>query len=750
MIVGVRGGLAQRAKWFKGGRAVSAVLEDTRQLEGVGRLLHRFGSLRSATCVEREAGRGFLWLPVGLVAGIGVYFSLPIEPGAGVIMLALGALATLTYTCWRERPWAAAMFGAALAGFILAKCNAILSGTPLVASVTEVSRFEGVIENIDRRGRRSAALTVRIVALEDLPVNERPKRIVLTVPVSGDLRIGRFVSGSLRLFPLLTPVAPGGYDHARSQWLRGIGATGRVLNSLEVDKQRSAGPILEVKHRLEVLRELIGGRISQALPGDVGAFATALVTGDRSSVSASTTSSLQASGLAHVISISGLHMTLVAGGFFWLVRALLALSPSLAANWPIKKWAALGALTVGAFYLLLSGSEVPTQRSYIMLAIMFGAILFDRPALSLRNVAMAALVVLLLRPASALDAGFQMSFLAVAGLMSFYEAARDRNWLDTEGEVRSSLVPRSVRRLIRGIVFAAATSLIAGLCTGPVAAFHFNRIAVYGLLANLLALPVVSFIVMPMALGATLLIPLGLEPLPLAAMGFGLDAVMAISDWTASLPGAQIVAASYGSPAVLLMISGLLWCCIFKTGVRWLGMLALLAGLLIAGWRSEPDILVERTARNVAIRNSAGELVPALARRSTFAVERWLLSDGDGAKPIDAHRRQGWSCKPEVCLAVVKGRRVAYLTEEAEQDFSCPEVDLVVAAFPLRRRCRNITHRVDRFDVWRHGAHAIFIADDSLKMSTVREHRGLRPWVAEPKPRKRPADPPARPGSKDS
>ncbi len=395
-------------------------------------------------------------------------------------------------------------------------------------------------------------------------------------------------------------------------------------------------------------------------------------------------------------------------------------------------------MAVGALYLLLSGSEVPTQRSYIMLAIMFGAILVDRPALSLRNVAIAALVVLVLRPSSALDAGFQMSFLAVAGLMSFYEAARDGNWLNPENDVRSSFVPGIIRRLFKAIVFAAATSVIAGLCTGPVAAFHFNRIAVYGLLANLLALPVVSFIVMPMALGATLLMPLGLERLPLAAMGFGLDAVMVVSDWTASLPGAQIVAARYSSPAALLMIFGLLWCCILKTGARWCGMLVLLAGLVIAGWRSEPDILVERTASNVAVRNSAGELVPALARRSAFAIERWLLSDGDGAKPGDAHRRQGWSCKPEVCQAVVKGRRVAYLTKEAEQDFSCPEVDLVVAAFPLRRRCQNIAHRIDRFDVWRHGAHAIFIADDALKVTTSREQRGLRPWVAKPKPRKRP------------
>jgi hypothetical protein len=209
MIVDVGGGLAQPAQRFKCGRTVRAVIENTRQPVWVGRLPHHFGSLRVAAYLEREADRGFLWLPVGLMAGIGAYYSLPIEPGAAVIALTLGVLATLLYAGWRGRPGAAAVLVAGLAGFLLAKCDTVLSGTPLVASVTEVSSFEGVIENIERRGRRNAALTIRVVALEDLPASDRPKRILLTVPMSGDLRIGRFVSGSVRLFPLLTPVAPG-------------------------------------------------------------------------------------------------------------------------------------------------------------------------------------------------------------------------------------------------------------------------------------------------------------------------------------------------------------------------------------------------------------------------------------------------------------------------------------------------------------------------------------------------------------
>jgi competence protein ComEC len=699
--------------------------------------MERIGLLCPARQLEREAGSVFLWLPVALAAGIGLYYSLPLEPGLAVIAGSGAWLALLLYICWRRPTALSALLAALLAGLLLAKFDAAMSGTPLVSAVSEPLRFRGVIERIDRRIGRQATLTVAITSLDALPAHERPRRIRLTAPWREDLRVGRPVSGSARLFPLVGPVAPGAFDYGRIQWLRGIGASGRAFQPLEVDELSAAGPLLAARDAIESLRSAIGTRIAAVIPGSLGAIATALITGKRDDIAASTNESLQASGLAHVISISGLHMSLVAGGFFWLVRALLALSPALVVKWPIKKWAALGALAVGAFYLLLSGAEVPTQRSYIMLAIMFGAILVDRPALSLRNVAIAALVVLAVEPAAVLDAGFQMSFLAVAGLVSFFEAAREKQWFDPAPHLGSNPVFRPLRHAANGLIFGAASSLIAGVCTSPVAAFHFNRIAVYGLLANLLALPVVSFIVMPMALTAAFFMPLGLERLPLLVMGFGLDAVMAISDWTANLPGAQVVAPGFNLAGAALMAFGLLWVSIHRAGLKCWGVAFFGLGLLVAGIRSEPDILIERTARNVALRNASGDLVPALARRGTFAMERWLLSDGDRAKVLDAYRRPGWSCRPEVCLAAVEGRKIAFLTERAEQDFSCPEVDLVIAAFPLRGRCKNVPLRIDRFDVWRNGAYSISVDEGGFEVTTARDQRGSRPWTFEPTPRKR-------------
>ncbi len=389
--------------------------------------------LSLASASKREAGQLFLWLPVALAAGIGAYFSLPREPPAAVVVLAALALAALLYAGWRRQPSAVAdLLAAALAGFLLAKLDAVVSGTPLVASVSEPLRFQGVIEDIDRRGRRSAALTVRHHRAGRAAAGRAAEADQAHRPLARRFERRKTCR---RQHPAVSASDPGGARAPTitpaAQWLRGIGASGRACDPLEVDEPalRRLRSRCEAPDRVAATRR--SASVSAAvLPGSVGAFATALVSGDRGDIPASTNASLQASGLAHIISISGLHMSLVAGGFFWIVRALLALSPALAVNWPIKKWAAAGALAVGAFYLVLSGGEVPTQRSYIMLAIMFGAVLADRPALSMRNVAVAALIILAVEPASALDAGFQMSFLAVAGLVSFYEAARDRRWFD--------------------------------------------------------------------------------------------------------------------------------------------------------------------------------------------------------------------------------------------------------------------------------------------------------------------------------
>jgi competence protein ComEC len=693
--------------------------------------------MAAARCNE---GRLVLWLPVAMAAGIGSYFALPVEPAPFAVGIALILAAVCGYWLIRSGPSAPGLLlMLALTGFLAAKFHTSIASGPSLASPTGDLQISGFVEEIVRGPGRSTKLIVRLESAAGLVASQRPKKLRITAPAQKDLRVGHFVEGQARLFPLLTPVMPGGYDFARAQWLEGIGAGGHARTAFHIRDDRRAPLPLAFKGGVEALRSAIAERVKSALPGRSGVLAVALITGERASLPQEMKDSLQGSGLAHIVSISGLHMSLVAGGFFWVIRALLALSPELSLRRPIKKWSAAAALLAGATYLVLSGGEVPTQRSYIMVAIMFAAIIAGRPALSLRNVALAALCVLLLDPAAVLQPGLQMSFLAVTGLLSFFECwrARENAWLNLG---RRSWPVLILRRGGTALMAMAATTIIAGVCTGPPAAYHFNRISPYGLIGNLLALPVVSAVVMPTALAGTLLMPLGLEQAAFSLMGLGLEAVMTISNWTAALPGAQFVVPGHSPASALLMAGGILWVCLMAGQARWCGVAIFLAGLVLAMLAPQPDVLIERTANNIAVRNTTGQLVLASPRRSKFAAQRWLLADGDGSTPKVSAARGGFECSGHVCVASVKSKRVAFADKEAEGKLYCPQADVLIAAFPLRGACKTIDLRIDRFDVWRNGAYALFVNARGIRVETAREGRGQRPWVVRPERRKSDAD----------
>jgi competence protein ComEC len=429
-------------------------------------------------------------------------------------------------------------------------------------------------------------------------------------------------------------------------------------------------------------------------------------------------------------------MSLVAGGMFWFVRAVLAAFPSIALRRPIKKWAACAALAIGFVYMLLAGADIATQRSYIMIAIVFFAIIIDRPALSLRNLVLAALIILLLHPESALSASFQMSFMAVMGLAAFYEAWSE--WRLKHGQemrIESSLM-RYLRKLVLVAVGAVLTTLIAGTLSSIPAAYHFGRLGLYGVLANGLALPIISLVVMPMALASVLLMPLGLETLPLSIMGKGIDLVLAISDWAASLPGASVTVPLQPAPVAIVAALGFVALCLVKGRARFAGIAIAALAPMFSFLQDRPDLLIERTAANIAVINDNGDLVPAEAKRGRFAVSRWLQAYGDGASPAEASARPAWSCDKRRCISNFKGRKIVYFREGEGNTPDCTGIDVLVAAYPLRGACRNVPLRIDRFDVWRNGAYAIYIEPDGVRVATARGESGERPWVTVPQPRR--------------
>lgn len=430
-------------------------------------------------------------------------------------------------------------------------------------------------------------------------------------------------------------------------------------------------------------------------------------------------------------------MWLVAGGVFWAVRAALALFPRLALAWPIKKWAALAALAAALFYQLLADSGVATERAFIMVAIVFFAVMVDRPALSVRNLALAALAILLTEPVAVVDASFQMSFLAVLGLVAFYEAwsRYRRSRADDRAQARHWTV-RLALWAATATALSLVTSLIAGASSSLPAAFHFGRLSPYGVLANGLAVPVIGLVVMPAALLSAVLMPLGLEWLPLRVMQEGLSLVSLISDRVAALPGADAVIARPTAPSMLLLAAGFLWLALAAGPPRWAGLPVLaVGGALALHPPPMPDLLIARAGENVALLNTSGLLVPAHPRRSRYSVEKWLAANGEEVSPSQAARRPGWTCAADACRAEVKGRPVLYVSRSEGLPIDCSGVAILITDVPLRGACPGVPVRIDRFDLWRGGAHALHIGPDGVTVRTARQEQGNRPWVVEPEPR---------------
>jgi competence protein ComEC len=682
---------------------------------------------------EAQLGATVLWAPVALTFGIWTYFSLPQEPA---VLLAgfIAGMALLLFWNARGR-MGMLLLAILLSGFVLAKIRAEMIATPLLKATTGEIVVSGIVHDVERASERRATIILQPDKIEGMTAAQLPRRLRLSNFLkNGEPIIGAKIAFKARLAPNASPTMPGGFDYGRQLYFKGIGGTGRITSKIDVLGSVSS-PSLWLSGALHGLRLQIGDRIRQHLKGTIAAFAEAMITGERASIPKDVNKSLQISGLAHVLSISGLHMSLAAGGVFWIVRAFLALFPAIAQHWPIKKWAAGTALIFGFAYMLLAGSVAATQRSYIMLAVVFLAVIVDRPAISLRNLALAALLILILQPESAIQASFQMSFMAVMGLAAFFEY-----WNRPKPEQEYRIESRRIyyaRKFYQIALASILTTLIAGSFSSIPAAYHFGRLAPYGVLANGLAIPVISLAVMPFAVLSVVLMPLGLEGWPLAVLGKGLEMVLNISDQVAALPGAQRVIPQVPLTSAIALALGASILCLANRQAKFAGCALLIVGFVLAQFNSFPDLLIERTAANTAFRNGSGELVFANSRRGRFAAEKWLQANGEELTFNEAAARSGWACEGRSCRSEIKGKVIGYFLDGEGTQPSCTGFDVIIAAYPLRGACKAVPTRIDRFDVWRMGSHAIAIEGSTIALSTARGLSGNRPWVLVPEPRQK-------------
>jgi len=679
--------------------------------------------------LEAEAERWFLWLPVLFAAGIVTYFALSTEPGPRVavalLLAALGLLLTV-----RQIPVGLALGGACLAfalGFTTAQLRTEAVRAPVLASELRHVPVAGFIEKFETRRDKRNRFTLRVISVGDLAPDARPYRVrISTASKNVAARTGDAVTLRATLRPPPEPVEPGGFDFSRRAWFDRLGATGYATGRIE---PLAAPPPpswdISLWAAIDALRGSVNDRVRAVLPGETGAIAVALITGERGSIPQQVTEAMRDSGLAHVLAISGLHMVIMAGAVFWLARAMLALVPGLALRFAIKKWAAAIALLAAAFYLALSGAAVPTVRAWIMISIFLIAVMADRPAITMRNVALAALAILAVAPESLFEPSFEMSFAAVIGLVALYEwlAARRR-----QGLFDVSPLWRSLRWAGALIFGAAITTLIAGTAVAPFAVYHFHRMTHFGLVANMIAAPLVSLLIMPMALLALLAMPFGLEAWPLYAMGYGIQLMVGAAQWVSSWPHAVSIVPRISGTALALIVLGGLWLCLWQTRMRALGLVIAAIGLALAPAVKRPDVLIEREGTTAALRATTGDLIFPPATAATYSVENWLLADGDDRDARALPEESAFRCDPLGCIGRVKGKTVALVRHVGALEEDCRTADIVIAPFTVGKRCRAARVIIDRRKLKEGGAHALYIEGLSIRTETVVEARGQRPW----------------------
>lgn len=665
------------------------------------------------------------WLPVAFGGGIALYFSAEREPAWWApVALVAGLVAGAVRL--RRRPLAfVCLVGAAAVagGFLTATLRTASLGHPVLRAVSYNVAVTGFVAMREERAR-SDRIVIDVHSINGPRLDQQLARVRVSVRKGTAPPLGSFVSLTARLNPPLPPLRPGGYDFARDLYFQGLSASGFVTGTIKIETPPHPPPLrLRARGVVGGVRDGIDSRIRAAVPGDAGSIASALITGKRDAISAPVNDAMYISSLGHVLSISGYHMAIVAGVVFFAVRGLLALAPGIALRRPIKKWAAIVALVAAAAYLVLSGAEVATQRSFLMTAVVLVGVMADRPALTLRTLAIAAMAVMLLAPEAVVHPSFQMSFAATLALVAVYEGGTP----GPKAGHDTSLIGRMALWSAREITTLVVASLVAGAATTLYAAFHFHRLAPYGILANLLAMPIVSAFVMPAGLLALAALPFGFDAPLWRLMGLGIDWMVAVAIWVAALPGAVGRISAFGIGALLIGSAGLIAICLLRSPLRWSGVALLAAAGLVAMQARPPEVLVAGDGGSFAVRGGDGRL-HILRAGDSFPAREWLAATADARSVGDASLQQGFVCDEAGCVApLADGKLVAVARAPDAFVDDCERAVLVLTARDAPPTCRATV--IDR-TAWRHGGALALRRDGERWLVEAARPAGQdRPWA---------------------
>jgi competence protein ComEC len=653
-----------------------------------------------------EHTRWILWVPIAMAFGVLLYFAyrVPVEYGVALLSAGLPAL-----VFWRRWLWlrvvllALALIGL---GILAIHWEVQRYAQPLLERPTAILTLEANLEEVIREEGKQKLVLSELVVEKGIS-QPLPYRIRLSLKKPDEaLRAGQRIRLRAGLFPLPPPALPGSFDFTRHFYFKGIGVVGFALNPVEVisEAEEADWQIQLANFRTQLSQHIIETLSPYYEDPAVAAIANALITGERAGISEESKEAMRVAGLAHMLAISGLHLGLVTGVLFLLIRYFLLFIPTLALRYPIKKWAAFGALLGGMAYLILANFPVSAQRAYIMVALILLAVILDRQVISMRSLALAAIVILLIMPASLMGPSFQLSFAATMAIIALFEWYRDRRNASGETETRYG-VRRKVWLYFSGVM---ATTFVASLITAPYTIYHFNQLTSYHLLANLVASPIFSFLVMPAGVVAMLLMPLGLDMPFLWLMGYGIELILQLAYQITEWPYAMNHVPTPPVWTILLFSLGAIWFCFWRENPRHLGWGIMIVALIAMSQTAYPLIVVSPKAEQIAIRTAEGYAM-VRGRQRNFNAGLW--QEFLGIEEFQEFDPDDFYCDLEAChyslndMTIALPKRREILAEE------CSEVDLIITRYPFG--CDEDEAKVIGYPKQ---AYSVYLSDDQLTL----------------------------------
>lgn len=669
------------------------------------------------------------WLAVAFAAGIAAWFGLD-TPWEWVALVGAALLVALgAASLWRGQDERAEIRLAVVAVALAVAAGVLvvwLRSATVGAEPIDYPRVERFDARILEREEQPSRDRVRLVLAMRDAENGQARKVRVNVPLANDqsgLREGATIRLRARLMPPASPMLPGGYDFARTAWFDGLAATGSLLGELEVLQ-----PVPE-EWGIARAQRVLSGHVRENLSGSPGTIAAAFASGDRGAISEADEEAMRDAGLTHLLSISGLHVSAVIAAAYLLAAKLLALWPWLVLRVRLPVVAAAIAALAGIGYTLLTGAEVPTVRSCAAAMLVLIALAIGREPLSLRMVAVAAVFVLLLWPESLMGPSFQMSFSAVIAIVALHNtewvkaflAPREESWLSRTGR-------RTLMLLVTGFVIEIALM--------PIVLFHFHRAGIYGALANVIAIPLVTFISMPLIAIALFFDLVGLGAPFWWLVGKSLDLLLGIAHFTSTQPGAVKLSPQMGMGTIVLFVAGGLWLALWKGRARLLGFLPAAIGTAILVFATPtPDVLISSDGRHVGIAGEGDKLLVLRESRSDYAKDNLLELAGMDGEPVPLERWDGARCSRDWCAVDLErdGRswsllmaRSRDLVEERALAAACERADIVVADRYLPRSCSPRWLKADKRLLSQSGGLALHLAD--RRIDRVSDGQGEHGW----------------------